>query len=478
MLEQRSSAVGAFALWTSSDRPGFGDQLLARITERELLGRLPGWRATWYAPLGWDRPIPEDGGHVARPLGERTERRIQAIADDAHASVLAPAFPLGESGELFARRYPGSVAREYFTLGLGSEVERRHCLVTSCVRVAEEVSPDLAATLERQPYRSVRDRLSAERLAAAGVTGEISVVPNPAVLLGDLADPDVLRARADHLRQFEHLSSDGGGTLVLQVTPAHTESLHPLLEAATEVCRKIDVRHLVVLPTDGACVPDDVGHRVAPAELVLEDRLAVLASAEMVIASDEHVAAATAALGVRWVLLDLTADQRAPALEFGSPGQIVNQLDRLADGAQHSHAAADLARARQRVEAHFDALAEILRAQLAERGGDLTVGMVELASENAALRHALARLRERMLVERHTLVDELVRTRGELAEATASLDQARTAADLTGVSTEVALRDEIARLRHESDELERLRRTKLLRWSHPLRAAYGKVRRR
>ncbi|WP_345028175.1 hypothetical protein [Kutzneria kofuensis] len=54
--ESRPTTVGAIALWGSSDLPGLGDQVVPRVLERELLTRLPGWRVTHYAPLGWSRP--------------------------------------------------------------------------------------------------------------------------------------------------------------------------------------------------------------------------------------------------------------------------------------------------------------------------------------------------------------------------------------------------------------------------------------
>lgn len=90
--ESRPTTVGAIALWGSSDLPGLGDQVVPRVLERELLTRLPGWRVTHYAPLGWSRPSVSDGGLIAEPLGEPTPERLRQIDDAAHLSILCATF--------------------------------------------------------------------------------------------------------------------------------------------------------------------------------------------------------------------------------------------------------------------------------------------------------------------------------------------------------------------------------------------------
>ncbi|MCW2622283.1 MAG: hypothetical protein JWL64_1885, partial [Frankiales bacterium] len=44
---------GRIALWGTSDLPGFGNQVAARIAREALTERLPGWEIRPYAPFGW-----------------------------------------------------------------------------------------------------------------------------------------------------------------------------------------------------------------------------------------------------------------------------------------------------------------------------------------------------------------------------------------------------------------------------------------
>ncbi|GAA3996829.1 hypothetical protein GCM10022247_16050 [Allokutzneria multivorans] len=446
MREPTSRTIGAFAVWTSSDLPGFGDQLIARLTERELLRRLPGWRATWYAPLGWTRPIPEDGGYVAAPLRDHSSERIEQIAASADASVLAPAFPLGAARADWP--YPDGTAHSYFTEGLDPDAERTHPLISSCVRIADEPPVELVTALARQPYLTVRDRRSCDRLAAAGLSGDIPVVPHPALLLDGLVDADALRTRAQHLRQLGVLP-ENGGVVVVQSAELPVDAVREFLAAD----------HVVEMPSG----------------LVLEDQLALLNAASAVIATDEHVAAASAALGKPWALFDPTGEQRWPALEFGSPKQIVDRADRITDAISAGlRFSAPSEHAKRAVSTHFDRVAAAIEQAFTARGGDLTRRIAELAEENNALRHAQWRLRDRMLVERQKLSDTLAEAWHEVADAKADAERARN--ELAVAQTQFReLRNEIDRLALDSRELDALRNTKLLRWSQPVREVYGKI---
>lgn len=176
-----------------------------------------------------------------------------------------------------------------------------------------------------------------------------------------------------------------------------------------------------------------------PENLVFEDRLAMLAGARAVATEDEHMAAACAWLGV---------DCRRPdgsAFEFAPVSDLKNQLDRVAQLAEHA---------------------------LAEQGGDLTMRMATLAEENHALRQAHWQLRQRMLVERQRLAEPL-------AEAWQERDAAQTeATSVQARNKELVRRNEelAARLAHVEQELSNWQNTKLVRWTRPLRDAYGKAR--
>jgi len=378
------AGVGAVAIWTTADRPGLGDQLLGRVIEQELLARLPGWRMSLYAPLGWQRPSVTDGGLVAEPLGARSPSRLAAAAT---LTVSCPSIPVGEP-------VAADYATDWFARGLGAGLETVHPVLPFAFRVAEAVPAELVELASRAPLVVVRDTESRDRLRAAGVDRDIEVVPHPALLLDRIVDLDSLPVRVTQLRQ------------------------------------------LGLLPDGDYDVPFEAG---LPADLVFEDRLAVLSGARAVVAEDEHVAAACVALGVPCTY----ADGSTP--DFGPVAALRMQLDRVAELAERT---------------------------LAERGGDLARRIADLADENLALRHAHGQQRQRMLVERQRLAEPLAQAWQERDAAVAD------AAALREHNVELARRNEelAARLTHVERELSAWQNTKLVRWTRPLRDAYGKAR--
>jgi hypothetical protein len=174
-------------------------------------------------------------------------------------------------------------------------------------------------------------------------------------------------------------------------------------------------------------------------DLVFEDRLAMLSGATVVVTEDEATAAACAWLGV---------DHRRPdgsAFEFAPVSSLRSALDHVAELAERT---------------------------LAEQGGDLVTRTAVLAEENHALRQAHWRLRQRMLVERQRLAEPLAEA---WRERDAACDEA---AELRARNEELARRNEeqATRLAHVEQELSNWRNTKLVRWTRPLRDAYGKAR--
>ena len=330
--ESQPATVGAIALWGSSDLPGLGDQVVPRVLERELLTRLPGWRVSHYAPLGWSRPSVSDGGLVAEPLGEHTPERLRQISDAVHLSILCATFSRGTN---LTALYGTSAAEPFFAMDLPT------------------------------------------------------VNVNLAVLADTLVPAEVLAARTLQLRQLGELPEGD-----------------------------------YILGPDGVELPADV---------VVEDKLAAIASAKKVVTDDPYVAAAAAALGT---------PVQGPKVDVGILAK--------------------------KARAQIDEFAEQAEQALAERGGELERRLADLAAENAALRHAHARLRHRMLHERQILVDKLL-----AADDSEAVEQLR-----AELAHERHLhREALARAAEDHRELDALRQTKLLRWSQPLRETYGKIRR-
>jgi DNA anti-recombination protein RmuC len=98
--------------------------------------------------------------------------------------------------------------------------------------------------------------------------------------------------------------------------------------------------------------------------------------------------------------------------------------------------------------------------------------MATLVEENNALRQAHWRQRQRMVVERQRLAEPLAQAWQERDDALS------TAETLHASNTALTRRNEelAARLAHVEQELANWRDTKLVRWTKPLRDAYGKAR--
>lgn len=274
----------------------------------------------------------------------------------------------------------------------------------------------------------LRDRAPEELAAATTLTVVCTDDPLALDLAGRLPHPVVLFA-------VPQVPTELAARAALVVPgPNPCLLLDRVVDRDTLPVRVAQLRQLGELP-DG----DYEVRTPPPADLVFEDRLAILSAARAVVTEDEHVAAACVWLGV---------DCRRPdgsTFEFGPSAELAARLDRLA---------------------------ELAEGTLAEEGGDLATRMAVLAEENHALRQAHWQLRQRMLVERQRLVEPLAEA---WRERDAAVDEA---AGLRAGNAELARRNAelSARLAHLEQELANWQNTKLVRWTRPLRDAYGKAR--
>jgi hypothetical protein len=209
--------------------------------------------------------------------------------------------------------------------------------------------------------------------------------------------------------------------------------LDRVVDRDTLPARVAQLRQLGELPEG------EVTDATLASDLVFEDRLAILSNADVVVTEDEHTAAACSWLGV--------AARRGDGSAFG--------LGPVAA-----------------LRAGLDRVAKLAEQTLAEQGGDLAERHTVLAEENHALRQAHWQLRQRMLVERQRLVEPLAEAWQERDAATAE------ATELRARNEELIRRNEelATRLAHVERELAAWQDTKLVRWTRPLRDAYGKAR--
>ncbi len=491
--------VGAAALWSSSDTAGFGDQLLPWLVREEIGARLPGWRITTLAPLGWNASPNTAVTDTAEPLGPSDAGRRHRLAETTTFTLVAPSFPLaGKPGSLTARygddRAEGAAG--LLDHGLGADLETDHPVVWSGVRVAPFPSEEVVRAAARQPRCAVRDQRSRTRLLTSArrldpaVELDPVVLPHPGILAGRWLDEAAMTSLRRQLRQLGRLPADDGYVVLPSAVPgsAGPELVERLTgrlrRALTSAGRPGPVPPVVVLPTGPAVTdapswlaptPPGEAYRL-PAGLVVEDRLAVLAGASLVIAGDEHTAAASAGVGTPWVLFDPEGEDSPAIREFGRPEQVAPTLGGLPAAVRAALAPVDapspVTLARRRLDEHFDAVALIAEETLGRRGGHLDRRAVELAAENTALREANSRLRQRVLLERGELVEALTSAWQETREARGETDQVRAELEAERAAHAAAAARE-AELRRE---LEAWQHTKLVRWTRPLRDAYGKVR--
>ncbi|MFC5285471.1 hypothetical protein ACFPM7_00250 [Actinokineospora guangxiensis] len=299
----------------------------------------------------------------------------------------------------------------------------------SGVSVGPRPSPECLRQARDAVLVAVRDEESAARLRAHGVERDIAVVPHPALAARLLLDPAEVEERVRQLRMLGYLPEKGDYLLTAGV------AAEALPAEITEPVLRLD---------------DD---------LLVEDRLAAIAAASAVIACDDDTCAVAISFGVPAVLYSPAGHRGTEAARTATtPAELV--------AAVHDRTPPPRAEAAQeRLAAHHAAIADLV----AEREGE--VGRAELLAENAALRTAHARLRERQLVERARLAEPMADLLAERVRLLAEIELLR--------AEGVAHRERAERAEGLAEaravELDAWQRTKLVRWSRPLRSAYGRT---
>ncbi|HEY6065617.1 MAG TPA: polysaccharide pyruvyl transferase family protein [Thermoanaerobaculia bacterium] len=437
--------------WGRFNVARFRDLLLPWIFEREIRERLPEASVHVYAPLGPRHAAPLDAGFAAADLGRWSPHRSTELADSLDCVVVAGdviqtrddalSADYGAASDEALRSHPS----RFFVEGLGARLESRCPVAWDAVGVP--LSLDAAgarrvrqATASR-PYLSVRDEASRDRLARAGVEGDVRVVPDPLRRLARVFPSELLARRLEFAKHMEWFPPEGE-PLVVQGSRALLKSAEGLADSVADAVAALGAP-VVILELD----PEDGEFAAAlarvlpgpvfriPREAAMLDRVAALAHARAFLGSSRAGGEAAAA--------------------FGSPGLVVDPSRAVPDSAAVRRL---LATARQparpsaapqmRLEAHFDALARVAEGAHARRlreSGDAVPRLLRLLRESERRLEAWrtahetrsrqvvdGRLQAAALLEERKAgeaarVDELLRARSERDAA----EQDRLSSELT-----------------------------------------------
>ncbi|MGH9001136.1 MAG: polysaccharide pyruvyl transferase family protein, partial [Acidimicrobiia bacterium] len=199
------------AHWGTFDVDNYGDHLFRPVAEHELGRRLPGLTLDAFSPFGWLHPTSLDATPAVSPLGLPSALRRRAFAVSYDLVLVGGGELIHDNDPLLAAVYGVGGAQlaelapsRFFVEGLGPDLERDCPVVWHALGVPTDPDPALRQrvrdALAGRALVSVRDRFSAARLVQAGVTAEIEVVPDPAVLLERVLPAATLARRLEGLR--------------------------------------------------------------------------------------------------------------------------------------------------------------------------------------------------------------------------------------------------------------------------------------
>jgi hypothetical protein len=290
------------ALWGVYDVADYARLLVPRILERELRLRLPLARVDHYSPLGFEHPIPMDGGRPALPLGAGSARRRRDLAE-RHDLVVVTGDVIHTRDTHYAELYGDAVdsARlrpsDFFVDGLGPDLEDHCPVVWSAVGVpyepAEEDWARLRSALARRAHVSARDRTSRKRLENLGAHRDIALVPDATALAARAFHPDVLRKRLDYLRVLGCYPTDGRPVVV----DGDAVDAEAAAELADEIVGSFPTMPIVIVrlrrPSASTALAEEIASRSRdvcqlPVHATLEDITAAIAAARTFVSTPEH----------------------------------------------------------------------------------------------------------------------------------------------------------------------------------------------
>lgn len=385
-MEERGPRL---AVWGTFDLENYGDMLFPWIAREELGRRIPGASIRAFSPMGPGAPNRFVTGEAVEALGPWDPTRLARLAAELDLVLIGPG-EIAHDGDRELAPHYGMSSEEaerrafsrYFLEGLGPELERECPVVWHAVGVPRELrgrrADALAEILEARPYLSVRDEASRERLRAIGVRREIEVVPDPAILLPRVLPADALAERRERLReegalpQGPYLAVQGNGRSV------------PLAAAVWEALRGLlmDLEAVPVLVETGPIHGDarfaDALERLLPGHGSrmaggAADVAATIAGAEGFVGVSLHGTVTAFAYGRPAVILGWGGESKLRGLAetIEAPETWVEEPDEIPvafEKAAGRDPGAIMERLVDRVDRHFDRIAEVARGLPARTG--------------------------------------------------------------------------------------------------------------
>jgi lipopolysaccharide transport system ATP-binding protein len=485
-------------LWGTFDVQNYGDALFPRIGRMELRRRLPHARVWHFSPLGREHPTRFDGGEPAEPLGRYAPERLAALAEQLDCVIVGPGEIIHDHDWELAPHYGRSPEEltdlgpsRYFIEGLGPELEAECPVLWHAVGLPFDIPSDqrlrYREALSGRPYVSVRDDISRERLAAAGVDRQVEVVPDPALLVNRLFPQELLDRRLRYLRAIGAYPVRGPA-LVVQGSRTLVESVPELAPAIAAVAEELGVPVAVVEtgPSHGdgefaealaARLPGET-HRVT--NVGVEDLAAAIGASAGFIGNSLHGNITAFVYGRPHVILGMSGSSKLQG--FAAMVEAEEALAERPDAVPASFRAMAelgprpdvLTGLQRRVEKGFDRLAEIARAAAARRIRPDAVARSagEIDPHMTALYRAFEARGRRLALQRWRMADRVAEIDRQARELAERLDRTEAQVAELKVRNEELDRE----VGGKQGELERLMNTKTFRYTAGLRRGWARAR--
>ena len=381
-------------MWGTFDVDNYGDHLFPLVAAAELGRRLPGVELRFASPYGRLHPTRFDGDLVVDALPPWSADAFATVVDELdcvlvgggeilHGNDRLLAAVYGTRQEELARLRPSGWFLEAAALA-GPQAP----FVMHAVGVTHAEDGRVAELARAATVAAVRDRHSAARLRAAGVTrSDLSVVPDTAFLVDRLFDDGALDAALARLRDGAHVPPSGRPLVVqgCDLLVPHVGAIAAALVALQ------DDREVVVVETGRGRGDDRFADTLVtaldrdvwrmPAWAGVLEIAAVIRASDAFLGSSLHGCITAAAFGRPFVTLDLAREPKLaglgsvtgrPECVASSAAEIPRALDRA-----HRRAATlpdDVVALQREVDRHFDRVAGVATASSSRRRSGRTAG--------------------------------------------------------------------------------------------------------